>query len=70
MNRYLVTAEEMREFDSVTIQEFGIPGIVLMENALLQIFRFMMRKIHLAQAGTRLKSSILNLGVSNSDLTG
>ena len=33
MNRYLVTAEEMREFDSVTIQEFGIPGIVLMENA-------------------------------------
>ena len=33
MNRYLVTAEEMREFDSVTIQEYGIPGIVLMENA-------------------------------------
>ncbi len=33
MNRYLVTAKEMREFDSVTIQEFGIPGIVLMENA-------------------------------------
>ena len=33
MNRYLVTAEEMRDFDSVTIQEYGIPGIVLMENA-------------------------------------
>ncbi|MFH0960532.1 MAG: NAD(P)H-hydrate dehydratase [Pseudomonadota bacterium] len=33
MSRYLVTAKEMREFDSVTIQEFGIPGIVLMENA-------------------------------------
>lgn len=33
MNRYLVTSEEMREFDSIAINEFGIPGMVLMENA-------------------------------------
>jgi NAD(P)H-hydrate epimerase len=30
---YLVTAEEMRAFDAVAINDFGIPGIVLMENA-------------------------------------
>lgn len=30
---YLVTAEEMRSFDATAIQEYGIPGVVLMENA-------------------------------------
>ncbi|MBI4963829.1 MAG: NAD(P)H-hydrate dehydratase [Desulfomonile tiedjei] len=30
---YLVTAEEMRAFDATAIQEYGIPGVVLMENA-------------------------------------
>lgn len=30
---YLVTADEMRAFDATAIQEYGIPGVVLMENA-------------------------------------
>ena len=30
---YLVTADEMREMDRRTIESFGIPGRVLMENA-------------------------------------
>jgi NAD(P)H-hydrate epimerase len=30
---YLVTAEEMRAFDATAINDFGIPGVVLMENA-------------------------------------
>lgn len=30
---FIVTAEEMREMDRLTIESFGIPGIVLMENA-------------------------------------
>lgn len=30
---YLVTADEMRKMDQKTIEEFGIPGRVLMENA-------------------------------------
>ena len=30
---YLVTASEMREMDRLTIESFGLPGIVLMENA-------------------------------------
>ncbi|WP_312151876.1 NAD(P)H-hydrate epimerase, partial [Paenibacillus odorifer] len=30
---YLVTAEQMRQLDSETIQQLGIPAIALMENA-------------------------------------
>ena len=30
---YLVTADEMRAFDAAAIKDYGIPGIVLMENA-------------------------------------
>jgi hypothetical protein len=30
---YLVTASEMQEMDRRTIKNFGIPGMVLMENA-------------------------------------
>lgn len=33
--RYLVTAEEMRRYDSNTIERIGIPGMVLMERAAL-----------------------------------
>jgi len=31
--RYVVTAEEMRALDAATIEEIGLPGAVLMENA-------------------------------------
>lgn len=30
---YLVTAQEMRAFDATAINDYGIPGVVLMENA-------------------------------------
>jgi hydroxyethylthiazole kinase-like uncharacterized protein yjeF len=30
---YLVTADEMRAFDATAIKDYGIPGVVLMENA-------------------------------------
>ena len=33
----LVTSAEMREMDRHTIEDLGIPGIVLMENAGIQI---------------------------------
>ena len=38
---YLVTAEEMREMDRRTIETFGVPGRVLMENAGLGAMRVM-----------------------------
>ncbi len=34
---YLVTAEQMQELDKKTINQLGIPGVVLMENAGLQV---------------------------------
>ena len=34
-----ITREEMREADRRAIEEFGIPGIVLMENAALAVVR-------------------------------
>lgn len=42
---FLVTAEEMREIDRKTIEEIGIPSIVLMENAGSQVAREMMQFI-------------------------
>ena len=30
---YLATSEEMRRLDRIAIDQFGLPGIVLMENA-------------------------------------
>ncbi|MEG6520460.1 NAD(P)H-hydrate dehydratase [Desulfotomaculum sp. 1211_IL3151] len=39
----VVTAAEMREIDRQAIQEYGIPGIVLMENAGLQVIRIIQR---------------------------
>jgi len=35
--KYLVSAEEMRKFDNYTIDEIGIPGMVLMERAALSV---------------------------------
>lgn len=35
--RYLVTASEMRRYDANTIEEIGIPGMVLMERAALAV---------------------------------
>jgi len=36
---YLATSAEMRLLDSVAIENFGLPGLVLMENAAQNIFR-------------------------------
>ncbi|MCL5122995.1 MAG: NAD(P)H-hydrate dehydratase [Deltaproteobacteria bacterium] len=42
-NSFLVSAEEMRSFDSTAINQFGIPGIVLMENAGRSTFQILKR---------------------------
>ena len=39
---YLVTADEMREMDRQTIEDFGLPGRVLMENAGRGATRFLL----------------------------
>lgn len=42
---YLVTAEEMRAYDATAIQDYGIPGIVLMENAGRTTFHIMKTRL-------------------------
>ncbi len=44
----VVTAKEMRDIDSQTINEIGIPGIVLMENAGLAVVRAIEREFPLS----------------------
>lgn len=41
---YLVTADEMKEYDSNTINRIGIPGMVLMERAALAALEFILSK--------------------------
>ena len=43
---YLVTAEEMRQMDRTTIETFGIPGRMLMENAGRGATAFFLEAIH------------------------
>lgn len=37
--QFIVTAEEMKEYDNNTITHIGVPGMVLMERAALQLKR-------------------------------
>jgi len=40
----ILTSREMKEIDNITINEIGIPGCVLMENAGIQIYRAIKKK--------------------------
>jgi NAD(P)H-hydrate epimerase len=42
---FIVTSQEMREMDRLTIESFGIPGIVLMENAGRATAQVLLREI-------------------------
>ncbi len=42
---YLVTAQQMRNFDRQAIEDFGIPGIVLMENAGRATFQILRQRL-------------------------
>ncbi len=54
---YLVTAAEMKEYDANTIQEIGIPGMVLMERAALEAFRVI--EEHVGRSGEGKRAFIL-----------
>lgn len=41
LSSFLVTADEMRAFDAAAIHDYGIPGVVLMENAGRSTFEFL-----------------------------
>ena len=40
---YLVTADEMKQYDKTTIEEIGIPSLVLMERAALSVYEEILR---------------------------
>lgn len=42
--KYLVTSEEMKQYDNNTIEKIGIPGMVLMERAALSVLAFIEEK--------------------------
>ena len=48
---YLVTADEMQRMDRTTIESFGIPGRVLMENAGRGATAFFLETVHRQQPG-------------------
>ncbi len=54
---YLVTAEEMRRFDAVAIKEYGIPGVVLMENAGRTTYQIL--KAHMGGDVSGLKAAVV-----------
>lgn len=41
----VVTRDQMKQLDKMAIEEFGIPGIVLMENAALAVFEEVMKSL-------------------------
>mgnify|MGYP001797378735 CR=1 FL=1 len=45
----VVTASEMREIDRFTIEDIGVPGVVLMENAGLAAFRIIIQELEEVQ---------------------
>ncbi len=51
--RYLVTAEEMRALDAAAINDYGIPGVVLMENAGRSTFRLTLEQLRKDVSGMK-----------------
>lgn len=60
--RYLVTAEEMKRYDANTINQLGVPGMVLMERAALAAREVVLDRFGGAQAGS---SVLIMAGVGN-----
>jgi len=58
---FVVTPDEMRSIDERAIREFGIPGIVLMENAALAVFNVIKEQFEQAQ----LKRILVLAGTGN-----
>ncbi len=56
--RYLVTAEEMRRYDKYTIEEMGVPSMVLMERAALAAYD-RIEKYRSEHPGTKMKVLIM-----------
>ena len=56
--RYLVTGKEMKEIDKRSIEDFGIPSMVLMERAALKVAEKAEEILKKKEAGTRKKGTV------------
>ncbi|MEY8394303.1 NAD(P)H-hydrate dehydratase [Lachnospiraceae bacterium 45-P1] len=56
--RYLVTGKEMKEIDKRSIEEFGIPSMVLMERAALEVAKKAEEILKKKEAGTGKKGTV------------
>lgn len=61
--KYLVSSEEMREYDRNTTEEIGIPALVLMERAALQAFERCRLRLESVHAQSR--TALILAGVGN-----
>ena len=67
--KYLVTAKEMRRFDTNTIEKIGIPAIVLMERAALAVLEAVERYCASCQKVQKLTALVL-AGMGNNGADG
>ncbi|MDE7253782.1 MAG: NAD(P)H-hydrate dehydratase [Acetatifactor sp.] len=56
--RYLVTAEEMKRYDANSINQLGVPGMVLMERAALSAREVVLDRLGVAKAGSSFIKSV------------
>ncbi|MBQ8231219.1 MAG: NAD(P)H-hydrate dehydratase [Lachnospiraceae bacterium] len=63
---YLVTAEEMKRYDAVTIEQIGIPSLVLMERASLSVYE----EIQAAKLSGQKKRVLILVGCGNNGADG
>ena len=66
--RFLATGEEMQKIDQISIEQIGIPGLVLMERAALAVTEEIEKRFSRIKTGdrksTRLNSSHLRIAVA------
>lgn len=63
--RYVVTAEEMRRYDANTIEQIGIPGMVLMERAALAVRDTVLTACDAIRPTAKKPSVLIMAGVGN-----
>ena len=56
--KYLVTAEEMKRYDANTIEQLGVPAMVLMERAALAAREAVLERLGVAKAGSAFAKSV------------
>ncbi|MCM1553144.1 MAG: hypothetical protein NC092_10675, partial [Butyrivibrio sp.] len=56
--KYLVTAEEMKRYDANTIEQLGVPAMVLMERAALAAREAVLERLGVAKAGSAFAKNV------------